>query len=163
MQHIYPEPPACLREALSPFLSLIHHGIKPPSALTFHILSSTFIMTADTQALKFPTTMTSDEDDGVDGFLTIQRALDIARNCEEIVEPTISSFLEQSLDDLWSRIYSRPNTYLMSRDEFALFNYFRYRYAKCRTAQRAVQRFWDNYYGDVRDMQRCAEQLKPRE
>jgi hypothetical protein len=88
-----------------------------------------------------------------DGYLNIQRALDIARNSEGVVDPTIASFLERALRDLWGRITAQPSTYLMNKDEFALFNYFRTRFTQSPTAQDAIQRFWNNYYGDPRAYQ----------
>lgn len=89
----------------------------------------------------------------VDGHFTIQRALDIARNSEGVVDPTVSSCLERSLRDVWARVEANPENYILTKDEFALFNYFRHRFTNSSTAQRAVQRFWDNYQGDPRDLQ----------
>ncbi|KAF2490871.1 hypothetical protein BU16DRAFT_469797 [Lophium mytilinum] len=82
------------------------------------------------------------------GYLTVQRALDIARNSEGGVDPVISSFLEKAILDLWARLHAQPNTYILSKDEFALFNYFRARFQSSDIAQRAVKRFWDHYEGD---------------
>ncbi|KAF2398951.1 hypothetical protein EJ06DRAFT_557490 [Trichodelitschia bisporula] len=77
------------------------------------------------------------------------RALDIARNSEGIVDPVISSYLERSLRDVWARIEAQPEAYVLSKDEFALFNYFQHRFLTSRIAQRAVQRFWENYHGNL--------------
>jgi hypothetical protein len=88
----------------------------------------------------------------VDGYFTIQRALDIARNSEGIVDPTVSSYLERALRDVWARIDAAPESYILTKDEFALFNYFRHRFTTSNVAQSAVQRFWDNYQGDPRDL-----------
>lgn len=84
----------------------------------------------------------------VNGTFTIQRALDIARNSEGYVDPTIHQYLERALQDVWTRLHQAPDTYLFSRDEFALFNYYRARFASSDVAQRAVRRFWDNYHAD---------------
>jgi hypothetical protein len=89
----------------------------------------------------------------VDGYFTIQRALDIARNSEGIVDPTVSSYLERALRDVWARLEAAPESYVLTKDEFALFNYFRHRFTTSNVAQSAVQRFWDNYQGDPRDLQ----------
>ena len=89
---------------------------------------------------------------GADGYLTIQRALDIARNSEGGVDPTISSYLERVLREVWARLHAQPNTYIFSKDEFALFNYYRARFQSSDIAQRAVQRFWDHYVGDPQDV-----------
>lgn len=92
----------------------------------------------------------------VDGYFTIQRALEIARNSEGVVDPTVSSCLERSLRGLWARLEADPDNYIFTKDEFALFNYFRHRFTNSNTAQRAVQRFWDHYHGDPRDFQNGA-------
>jgi hypothetical protein len=89
----------------------------------------------------------------VDGYFTIQRALELARNSEGVVDPTVSSCLERSLRDVWARLEADPDSYVLTKDEFALFNYFRHRFTNSNIAQRAVQRFWDNYQGDLRDLQ----------
>ena len=88
-----------------------------------------------------------------DGYFTIQRALNIARNSESVVDPTASSYLERSLRDLWGRLEAAPDTYVLTKDEFALFNYFRHRFTASNVAQSAVQRFWDSYQGDPRDFE----------
>jgi hypothetical protein len=87
----------------------------------------------------------------VDGYFTIQRALEIARNSEGVVDPIVSSCLERCLRDVWARLEAYPENYILTKDEFALFNYFRHRFTNSNTAQRAVQRFWDHYQGDHRD------------
>jgi hypothetical protein len=89
----------------------------------------------------------------VDGYFTIQRALDIARNSEGFVDPTVTTYLERSLRDVWARLAAAPDTYILTKDEFALFNYFRQRFTTSYIAQQAVQRFWNNYQGHPRDLQ----------
>jgi hypothetical protein len=83
----------------------------------------------------------------INGAFTIQRALDIARNSEGYVDPTIHQYLERALQDVWARLHQAPDTYLFTKDEFALFNYYRNRFTSSEIAQRAVRRFWDNYQG----------------
>jgi len=83
---------------------------------------------------------------GADGTLNIQSALDVARNSESGVDPYTASYLEQALGNVWARLQAAPDTYILTKDEFALFNYYRGRFATSETAQRAVRRFWDNYY-----------------
>jgi hypothetical protein len=89
----------------------------------------------------------------VDGYFTIQRALEIARNSEGIVDPTVSSCLERSLRDVWACLEADPENYILTKDEFALFNYFRHRFTNSNVAQRAVRRFWDHYQGEPRYLQ----------
>jgi hypothetical protein len=81
------------------------------------------------------------------GYLTLQRALDIARNSEGGVDPAITEFLEKKLGELWARLQAAPNSYIFTKDEFALFNYYRARFGSSEIARSATQRFWDNYNG----------------
>jgi len=79
--------------------------------------------------------------------MTIQRALEIARNSEGSVDPNIADYLERAVSDLWANLEAAPDSYLMNKDEFALFTYFRYRFSNSEIAESAVRRFWDNYQG----------------
>jgi hypothetical protein len=91
--------------------------------------------------------------DEVNGHSTIQHALNIARNSESYVDPAIFQYLERALRDVLARLHQAPDTYLFSRDEFALFNYYRARSQSSEIAQSAVKRFWDNYQGDYSEIQ----------
>jgi hypothetical protein len=84
-----------------------------------------------------------DEIDSSD--LTIQKALDISRNCEGPVDPIVRNYLDRQLRAIWARIEAEPESYILNKDEFAIFNYFRYRAASSTLAQSAIKRFWDNY------------------
>lgn len=79
--------------------------------------------------------------DGV-GVLTYQRAIDIARNTEGDLDPNVSAYLEGALHNIWSRIQQEPNNYIMSNDEFAVFNYYRTRTEGDPLAEQAVARYW---------------------
>ncbi|KAI9734837.1 MAG: hypothetical protein M1834_001916 [Cirrosporium novae-zelandiae] len=83
------------------------------------------------------------------GNLTRQQALAIVRDSDSgQVDISITRFLEGEIDDIWRRIQAQPNTYVMSEDEFAVFNYFRARFrrgADDSIAASAVKRFWDHY------------------
>ncbi|KAK4610382.1 hypothetical protein CLAFUW4_13711 [Fulvia fulva] len=76
------------------------------------------------------------------GVLNYQRAIDIARNTEGDLDPTISAYLEGALTDIWGRISLQPETYIMSKDEFAIFNFYRRRFDENEVAEHAVARFW---------------------
>ncbi|KAJ5112103.1 hypothetical protein N7532_000148 [Penicillium argentinense] len=79
---------------------------------------------------------------------SIRQALERARNCEDgSVDAQTTALLEAAITELWNRIQAEPDTYVLSRDEFALFNYFLERYRGTPVAQRAVARFWNNYHG----------------
>ncbi|KAF1354912.1 hypothetical protein BDV97DRAFT_278158, partial [Delphinella strobiligena] len=76
------------------------------------------------------------------GPLNVQRALDIARNTEGDLDPAISSFLESMLSGLWGRIDSEPDTYILTKDEFAVFNFFIARFDGSDKAEKAIARYW---------------------
>ena len=63
------------------------------------------------------------------------------------MDPQTTAILETAITELWNRLQAEPNTYVLSRDEFALFNYFLERYRGSTIAQQAVARFWNNYHG----------------
>ena len=87
---------------------------------------------------------------GLSNQLTVKRALEIARNGEDRpLDPAVSAVLERAISEIWQRIQAQPNTYILSKDEFAVFNYFRSRFTFSDVARRAVQRFWDNFEGDT--------------
>ncbi|KAF2223581.1 hypothetical protein BDZ85DRAFT_178192, partial [Elsinoe ampelina] len=78
--------------------------------------------------------------------LTIQLALEIARNSDADVDPTVWRFLEGQVTDLWSRIQTHPGSYVMTKDEFALFNYFIYRFNNSDLTEKAIARFWQHHH-----------------
>lgn len=80
-----------------------------------------------------------------DSVMTIQKALEIARNSESAVDPNIYAYLDRSVRELWAKLEAAPDSYLMDKDEFALFTYFRYNYSNSQVAESATRRFWDNY------------------
>lgn len=75
-------------------------------------------------------------------MLTHQRAIDIARNTEGELHPNIRTYLEHALSVIWSRIMRQPDSYVMTRDEFAVFNYYQQRFNGHPVAESAVARFW---------------------
>lgn len=86
---------------------------------------------------------------GAPSQLTPAKALEIARNSEDgSVPPSVTAVLERAIGELWRRIQAQPTTYVMSKEEFVLFNYYRSRFANMATAQHAVARFWNNFQGN---------------
>lgn len=81
--------------------------------------------------------------DGV-GVLNYQRALDIARNTEGELDPAVRDYLERALGDIWGRIQQQPDTYVLSRDEFAVFNYYIDRFEGLPETQPAIARYWQH-------------------
>jgi hypothetical protein len=80
---------------------------------------------------------------GVDGVgqLTYQRAIDIARNTEGDLDPTVTAYLDEAVTEISNNLDSYPDSYVLSKDEFAVFNYFRQRF-EGELAERAVDRYW---------------------
>ena len=73
----------------------------------------------------------------------IRNALEIIRDAGEAADPTYRQIVDEELRSIWTRIQQRPNSYLMSDLEFAIFNRGRDQYRNA-TAQRAVERYWAN-------------------
>ncbi|KAK5116617.1 hypothetical protein LTR62_007291 [Meristemomyces frigidus] len=79
--------------------------------------------------------------DGV-GALNYQRALDIARNTEGDLDPSVREYLENALGEIWSRIQQHPESYVLSKDEFAVFNFYIQRFDGAPEAESAIARYW---------------------
>ncbi|EEQ28513.1 hypothetical protein McanMca71_007129 [Microsporum canis] len=79
----------------------------------------------------------------------VRRALESARNSDDgQVDPRANAVLEAAINEIWRRIQTQPDSYVLTRDEFSLFNYFRDRFRNSPVAQRAVERFWNNFRGN---------------
>ena len=82
---------------------------------------------------------------------SINQLLEMVRNSEPGQEPaTARAELEEAIRTLWSRIRANSSSYVMSKDEFALFNYYRSRYSSGSDAAisaSATKRFWDHHRG----------------
>lgn len=81
---------------------------------------------------------------------SIKDALDRARDCDDgSMDAVDSNLLEASIAELWGRIKNQPD-YVLTRDEFALFNFFRAtRYSDDPDAKRAVAQHWETAKCDV--------------
>ena len=76
---------------------------------------------------------------------TVKQALEIARESPDgASDPTISSILDAALNKTWSKVLAQPDTYVMSPDEFAVFNFFQHRFVGNKMAVAARKRYWDN-------------------
>ncbi|RAL65387.1 hypothetical protein DID88_000955 [Monilinia fructigena] len=59
----------------------------------------------------------------------LPKALDLARTTEEGArDPVVISILEVEINRIWIKIQTEPATYVMSREEFGVFNYFQNRF-----------------------------------
>ena len=85
--------------------------------------------------------------------LTAAKALEIARNSEDgSIPPSVTEVLERAISDIWQKIQAQPTEFVMTKEEFVVFNYYRSRFANSPTAQQAVARFWNNFRGDSSEM-----------
>ncbi|KAH7149499.1 hypothetical protein B0J13DRAFT_621357 [Dactylonectria estremocensis] len=76
---------------------------------------------------------------------SVSQALEIARESPDgSSDPTISKILEGALAQIWGKVQAHPNSYVMTRDEFAVFNFFQHRFTGDKTAVNARRRYWDN-------------------
>ena len=75
----------------------------------------------------------------------VAQALEIARDSPNgAKEPSVSSILEGALAEIWAKVQAQPESYVMTRDEFAVFNFFQGRFVGNQTAVAARKRYWDN-------------------
>ncbi|KAH7026099.1 uncharacterized protein B0I36DRAFT_375980 [Microdochium trichocladiopsis] len=75
----------------------------------------------------------------------VAQALEIARESPEgAKDPVVSNILESALHSLWAKVVAQPDSYVMTRDEFAVFNYFQHRFEGNKLAIAARRRYWDN-------------------
>ncbi len=97
-------------------------------------------------------TMSSKGITNVDGLgsLTYQRAIDIARNTEGDLDSSVNEYLENAVTDIWTRINENQDSYILSRDEFAVFNYYIRRFEGSPIAEKAVDRYWRMQQGEQR-------------
>ena len=82
---------------------------------------------------------------GTTSQLTISKAIEIARqNQHGDIDPAVTTFLEQTIDAIWQRVKAQPSAYLFTKEEFAVFTYYRGRFYGIAIAQQAVRRFWEH-------------------
>ncbi|EQB59285.1 hypothetical protein CGCF415_v003405 [Colletotrichum fructicola] len=76
---------------------------------------------------------------------SVAQALEIARESPDgASDPTVSSILESAISSIWAKVAAQPETYVLTRDEFAVFNYFQHRFTGNKIAMAARKRYWDN-------------------
>ncbi|KAI2640182.1 hypothetical protein GGS21DRAFT_505579 [Xylaria nigripes] len=83
------------------------------------------------------------------------QALVTARDFPEVMESQpIRDMLESALAGIWSRVLANENGYIMSRDEFAIFNFFQDRFRNNTVAMNARKRYWDSLSVPITEMGR---------
>ncbi|KAG4441417.1 hypothetical protein IFR05_003104 [Cadophora sp. M221] len=75
----------------------------------------------------------------------VAQALENARdNPDGVQNPAFATILETELTNIWRKIEAQPRSYVMTREEFSVFNYFQGRFAGHEYAAAARRRYWDH-------------------
>ena len=82
----------------------------------------------------------------------VRHALETVRNNDGHADPELLAILEAAIQEVFRKINLQPDTYILSRDQFALFNYSRHRFPDAAIGQRAVERFWNNFHGNASEL-----------
>jgi hypothetical protein len=87
----------------------------------------------------------ADKQDSSPAITTVvTHALETARDSEEGArDPAVINILETAVAEIWAKIQAHPASYIMTRDEFAVFNYFQGRFVGSQLATSARKRYWD--------------------
>ncbi|KAF5596358.1 hypothetical protein FPCIR_4013 [Fusarium pseudocircinatum] len=73
----------------------------------------------------------------------VAQSLEIARESPDGASyPSIRDILESALEEIWTKVQDQPDSYIMTKDEFAVFNFFQHRFAGDQMAIAARKRFW---------------------
>ncbi|KAF4958055.1 hypothetical protein FGADI_2685 [Fusarium gaditjirri] len=73
----------------------------------------------------------------------VAQSLEIARESPDGSScPSIKQVLESALEEIWTKIQDQPDSYVMTRDEFAVFNFFQHRFTGDKLANAARKRYW---------------------
>jgi hypothetical protein len=76
---------------------------------------------------------------------SVVQALEIARESPDGgLDPTVSKILEGAISQIWELVQAQPESYVMSREEFSIFNFFQHRFVDNDVARLARKRYWDN-------------------
>ncbi|KAK4894135.1 hypothetical protein LTR49_028426 [Elasticomyces elasticus] len=80
----------------------------------------------------------------VDGVcaLNYQRALRIARNTEGDLDPDVREYLERALNGIRGRLQQIPDSYILTKDEFAILNFYVQRFEWNPEVEAAISRYW---------------------
>lgn len=75
----------------------------------------------------------------------VSQALEIARESPAgASDLKVRKLLDQAISHIWAKVQAQPNDYIMTREEFSVFNYFQHRFVGDRKAVAARARYWDN-------------------
>lgn len=77
---------------------------------------------------------------------TVAQALEIARDYlpgQEHRDPQVVRILDNAIAEIWAKLQAQPQSYVLTRDEFAVFNFFQHLFEDEPIALAARKRFWD--------------------
>ncbi len=84
--------------------------------------------------------------------LTLPEALEIAKQKQHgDVDSTVAAFLRPKMDEVMRRLQAQPSTYVFTKDEFAVVNYYRDTFGDNEITQQAIMRFWKQYPAEPRE------------
>ncbi|KAJ1329814.1 hypothetical protein MN608_06550 [Microdochium nivale] len=90
--------------------------------------------------------------DGEHSTTEVAHALEIARESPESAkDAVVANILETALHTIWTKVVAQPEEYVMTRDEFAVFNFFENRFGSSKLALSARRRYWDSIMDGVLD------------
>jgi hypothetical protein len=122
-----------------PFRSAPSHRQQPELLFNFMNMSSPTLLQASSSPASNGARSQSQD-------ASVAQALEIARESPDgASDPTISKILEAALSQIWGKVQAQPDSYIMTRDEFAVFNFFQHRFTGDKTAVSARKRYWDNF------------------
>jgi hypothetical protein len=77
--------------------------------------------------------------------MSVPQALEIARDSEAGAQDhAVVNVLEAAMTTIWAKIEAQRDSYILTRDEFAVLNYFQRRFEGNELASAARKRYWDN-------------------
>ena len=78
--------------------------------------------------------------------LTVPEAINIVKQHRRgEIDPAVTSFLARIAEGIWQRLKAQPSTYVLTKEEFAVFTYFRDVFGDDEVVQQAIARFWNHY------------------
>ena len=82
--------------------------------------------------------------------LTVPEAIDIFKQHQHgEIDPGVTSVLSGKACEIWQRIQAQPLAYVLTREEFAVFIYYRGVFGDGEVVQQAIRRFWDHQDGSA--------------
>lgn len=76
--------------------------------------------------------------------LTVAQALEIARDYhpEQTRDTRVVQILDTAVAQIWGKLQAAPQSYILTREEFAVFNFFQHRFEGEAIAVEARKRYW---------------------